>query len=76
MNNGTVRTYLNGTRFGTIVTYANYVTTLGSVTIGRGFRHANRYFLGSIANFKVYTKTLTDAEILQNFTENRAKFGI
>jgi hypothetical protein len=78
MNNGTVNTYVNGTIQNANISSPNgYVTTFGSVNLGRGFVLAgNRYFSGKISNFKIYNRALTAAEISQNFNALRGRFGI
>jgi hypothetical protein len=69
MNNGTVNVYVNSNRTDTnIPSTAGYLTTFGSVVLGTGFQlDTNRYFHGSIANFKIYRKALSASECLQNF---------
>lgn len=42
--------------------------------IGRGY--SGQYFQGSIANVKFYDKSLTAAEVAQNFQALRGRFGI
>ena len=78
MNNGTVNTYVNGAIQDANISSPNgYVTTFGSVNLGRGFVLAgNRYFSGNISNFKIYNRALTAAEIQQNFNATRSRFGI
>ena len=78
MSSGTVNVYVNSTRTSTnIPSSAGYLTTFGSVVLGTGFQlDTNRYFRGSIGNFRIYKKALTEAESLANFNANRAAFGI
>jgi hypothetical protein len=78
MNNGTVNTYVNGAIENANISSSNgYVTTFGSVNLGRGFILAgNRYFVGNMSNFKIYNRALTATEIQQNFNALRGRFGI
>jgi hypothetical protein len=78
MNSGTVNVYLNSTQKATnIASSAGYLTTFGSVVLGTGFQlDTNRYFRGSIGNFRIYNKALSASESLANFNANRGLFGI
>jgi len=67
-----VRGYRNG------VLKAQYSISQGhfgtSTTIGADIPN-NRYFNGSIANVKIYSRPLSDKEILQDFNALKGRFG-
>jgi len=46
------------------------------IYLGRDNNNNNYFFTGKIAIFKVYTKTLSSAEISQNFNAQRSRFGV
>lgn len=70
-----VRVYLNGVLMDTI----NPTTTLFYVnTIMGGYYAGSNYypFQGSMASCKLYTKLLTESEILQNYNATKGRFGL
>lgn len=67
--------YING------VLEATTNANLGNITISSGMRIGNHTitsqpYLGSIGSVKVYNKSLTDSEILQNFNAVKSRFGL
>ena len=50
----------------------------GSTVLSLGSRSSavDQFFAGSIANFQVYNKALTAAEVLQNFNSLRGRYGV
>lgn len=78
MNSGTVNTYVNGViRDSNVSSGSGYVTTFGSVNLGRGFILAgNRYFSGRIPSFRLYNRVLSLSEVQQNYQALRGRFGI
>lgn len=50
-------------------------TTLPSISIGSGFSTA-RYFKGNIPNVKIYNRSLSMPEVLQNYNSTKARFGL
>jgi hypothetical protein len=65
--------YLNGILSSSNVTNGNMV--LGDFRIGVA-TNLNAYYRGNISNFKVYNRALTAAEISQNFSALRGRYGI
>ena len=71
--------YVNGSVDGT----GNYSTILDSTTkapgIGAGYIYnasPDSPFEGNIANVYIYSKELSEKEVLQNFNAQRARFGV
>ena len=67
--------YING------VLEATINANLGNISISNGMRIGNHTntsqpYLGSIGSVKVYNKSLTDSEILQNFNATKGRFGL
>ena len=67
--------YING------VLEATTNANLGNISISNGMRIANHTvisqpYLGSIGSVKVYNKSLTDSEVLQNFNATKKRFGL
>ena len=67
--------YING------ILEATTNANLGNISISNGMRIANHTvisqpYLGSIGSVKVYNKSLTDSEILQNFNATKSRFGL
>ena len=80
-NSGTNQLFIDGVfnsqRTG--LSFFNYTTTYYYI-LGAGVAEARslgtNYFSGSISNFKMYNRALTEAEIQQNFNALRGRFGI
>lgn len=73
------RLYVNGTRY-TGMNEGNFFTGIpnntacnAAISNVRGF---NNYFVGRTAIFHVYNRTLTDAEVLQNYNATKVRFGL
>ena len=47
---------------------------IADLYLGVGFTTA-RYFTGDIANFQIYDRHLSQAEILQNYNAHKSRFG-
>jgi hypothetical protein len=71
--NNLKRVYLNNILSSSVGTNGNMV--IGNFRIGVA-TNLNKYYRGNIANFKIYNKALTAAEISQNFNALRGRFGI
>lgn len=78
-SNATVTGYVNGNYAGAVTalslgTYPNQTNAM----IGNSYHAGLNYYAfdGSIAVVKVYAKTLTAIEVLQNFEATRGRFGI
>ena len=75
--NGTYTSvYVNGAR----VTYDNLTASIApnnnfTMKIGIGYDGGGRYYSGIIPSVKIYNRELSAAEILQNFTAFRGRFG-
>lgn len=74
---GSTRTfYVNGVLLSThsIGGTINYGSTTEKIRIGYAGFHT--YFVGSVYNASIYNKTLTSAEILQNYNALKERYGI
>ena len=73
----TIRFYLNGV-FVSNTTPTPTTTLLNVSRIGGGYSTVDfSYpFQGSIASTRIYNRTLTDVEILQNFNATKTRFGL
>lgn len=48
----------------------------GNLEIGRSLNNADRYWLGTISGFMVYTSILSEEEIAQNYRANSLRFAL
>ena len=64
--------YINQTQY----TAAGTDNTYGNLVIGQSRSDVVMPFLGKIGHIKIYNRTLTQAEIDQNFTDLRGRFGV
>jgi hypothetical protein len=68
--------YYNGTNASSL-TFSNWTGTMGNVNIGRGFStSAERWFNGGVSIVRIYNRALSASEILQNYNNGRARFGV
>ena len=66
--------YLNGILNQSSLTLSNvYAATTDTIQIGR--RPSGGYFSGNISNVQIYNRSLTVAEILQNYNATKSRFG-
>jgi len=65
--------YLNGS---SVSTYTGPIGTNGGSATYLGHAYNNSYFDGKISNFGVQQKTLTAAEVQQNYNALRGRYGI
>ena len=72
-SDGNARAYLNGTLVSTL---ASGVGTTATAEFSVGAINQNHWVNGSIASVMQYNRTLSQAEITQNFNATRARFGI
>ena len=78
----TSTTYYNGNASGlsrsTIGSPTGFVGVMNNVTIGKGFHlgGSERIFTGRVSNVSIYNKTLSAAEVKQNFNALRGRYGI
>ena len=74
------KVYLNGSLKGSQVTSANFRNgTITNGIIGRTRTAINgvyRKLVGKIAVVKVYSKQLSDSEVLQNYNALKSRFGV
>ena len=73
--------YLNGTNTNTsTVTQSGYDVNASTITIGQNCAGALtnpvEYSSCAFSSVKLYNRALTAAEILQNFSAHRGRFGI
>jgi len=75
-------TYYNGSATGlgrsTVGSPSGQYTTFNDINIGRGFHlgGGERYYTGRVGAIQIYKKTLSAAEVAQNFNALRGRFGI
>lgn len=70
---GTLRSYTNGVASGTATGFSfNINSSLTQI----GTASNSQYFGGRIASTRLYNRTLSASEILQNYTVQRKRFGI
>jgi len=68
--------YYNGANV-TSTTFSNWTGTMGNVNIGRGFSTSGeRWFNGGVSIVRIYNRALSATEILQNYNNGRARFGV
>ena len=69
--------YKNGVYVG-VVSFTTYTPSATTVTIGKNTRTGNAgdFTNGSISNMQLYNRTLTAAEVAQNFNALRGRYGI
>lgn len=71
----TVNAYLNGTLYTT--TLSGLVTPQGtSLDVGRPSWTTSAVFTGRIADAQFYNRTLSTAEVLQNYNSAKSRFGL
>lgn len=71
--------YINGVSVGTGTTAGPFETNTGGMSIGAygGYSGAHSYYYnGDIAIVRVYSKVLSQVEVLKNFTAVRGRFGL
>ena len=76
-NNRVLRGYINGQFVGTRTSANNILYNSLSASIGVNTTSpASNYFVGSVAQTQIYNRTLSDAEVLQNFNALRNRYGV
>ena len=76
--NNDYRIYLNGSIIAS-QSSGGVITNTGPATtsrLGNYPRAGSSQFNGSIGNFRIYNRSLSDSEVLQNFNATRARFGV
>jgi hypothetical protein len=70
--------YKNGVLVGTSSQWNPYTPPNGSVHIGGNFATGNGgdFTQGTISNVQLYNRTLSAAEVQQNFNAQRTRYGI
>ncbi len=54
-----------------------FVGTMSNVILGKGFfLDGSRLYAGRLANTLIYNRALTAAEVLQNYTQTKSRFGL
>ena len=77
VNNLSIECYHNGQYMGQQTMNSNPVAAYTNDTMGIGdFGVSQTYFTGTYYDCKLYNRTLTDAEIHQNFEALRGRYGI
>jgi hypothetical protein len=76
-----LRLYLNGTRVAANVNAQNNTpnSNTSNVTIGQRFNSgssSNSSFSGAISQVQIYSKTLSAAEVLQNYNATKKRYGL
>ena len=77
---GSASTYLNGVPV-TInaSTPSGFVNVFNNVVIGKGFHldaASTRSFVGKVPTVMIYNRSLTAAEVVQNFNAQRGRYGV
>jgi hypothetical protein len=77
-SSGLVNTWLNGVQYAVNNTSPfGYQTSYADVSLGRGFiLDTSRYFSGRIPIFRVYSRALSMAEVVQNYNVQKQRFGL
>lgn len=78
-NSGLKKFYINGVLLGTQTVSGGFTTNANGMSIGvYGGYNGGRgyYYTGDIATMKFYNRTLTDAEVLQNYQTTKTRFGL
>ena len=77
ISSGAYVVYLNGIQRDSGTSAQGYITTYGSVNLGRGFvLLSDRYFAGNESMLKIYNRALSATEVQQNFNALRGRYGI
>lgn len=66
--------YINGV-LTTSNTFAGYLSTTSQTSIGNN-NFGGNWYNGYMANYLIYNKVLSDAEVLQNYNALKSRFGI
>jgi hypothetical protein len=77
--NTQIRSYVNGAFSSSVDRFTDTTGNSGNLGLGRAgntFAGWNEAFLGKTSNFTVYNRSLTPAEINQNFEAVRGRYGI
>jgi len=75
LSDGTMQIYANGVLKGSSAA-SNLAPNGSSIRIGSRSNGDSRYFNGYIPIMKIYNKSLTSAEVLQNFNATKSRFGL
>jgi hypothetical protein len=71
------RLYFNGSLIGTSVsTTTNITNSISQLSIGNRGTSLGNYINMKMSSVKIYSKALSNSEILQNFNAQRARFGV
>jgi hypothetical protein len=76
-SSSTLKIYINGTFLNnsTNVPSSSVNSNSSSVTIGSRFTNT-QFFNGRISEIRIYTKTLSSTEVLQNYNADKSRFGL
>ena len=76
-NNNYFAVYLNGELFSKLSTSVNFNPFISeNLIIGQSYPNNDHYFKGTIYNFMVYKKPLTDSEVLENYKVNKTRYNL
>lgn len=68
--------YYNGNNVSS-TSFSNWTGTMSNVNIGRGFSTSGeRWFNGGVSIVRIYNRALSATEILQNYNNGRARYGV
>lgn len=68
-------TYMDGSEHTQIdKSFSEDTVSFADVTLGTGFSAGNRYFDGNIYSFKIYNRSLSAAEVAQNYDALKVRF--
>jgi hypothetical protein len=74
--NGDLTIFCNGTKYQSVTSNVDVETNNYLVGIGYNTQIANRLFKGNMYYVSFSTKSLTDAEVLQNYNAMKGRFGL
>lgn len=71
-----VKYYVNGILTNVVATGVNAPTIINRPFKIGSWDGSSRFFNGNIASFKIYSRVLSDNEVLKNFNTAKARFGV
>ncbi len=76
-NNGSISVlYVDGVQSGLARTAAGVGTKQANISLGKWDFSENRFLNGNIADFKIYNRGLSAAEVLQNYHATKKRYGL
>lgn len=66
-----ISVYINGVLFQTVSIGTSILNPLGNIEIGRAYNAGDRYFSGSLDQFRIFNKALTQTEVTALYNEGQ-----